>query len=254
MRSLLEKGEVAHDSAFRIVQFATSGNPLLDRNTMQERTATQMDMSIADLRKDYTLRSLTERDVDPDPFRQFQQWFDQAIESQLLEPNAMTVATASKEGIPSARIVLLKNFDDRGFVFYTNYESDKSKDLIENPHAALVFLWAELERQVRIVGTVEQVSAAESDEYFYSRPVGSRLGAWTSDQSRIIPDRTVLEQRLADLKVQYEHQEIPRPPHWGGFRVKPSAIEFWQGRSSRLHDRLRYQRQGEGWVIDRLSP
>lgn len=221
---------------------------------MQEDSAVEIDMSIADLRKDYTLRELNETEVDPNPFKQFQRWFDQALQAQLPEPNAMTVATASKHGIPSARVVLLKGFDDRGFVFYTNYESDKSKELIENPHAALVFLWTELERQVRIVGSVEKVSAEESDTYFYSRPAGSRLGAWTSDQSRVIPNRDVLEQRLQALKLQYEGQKIPRPPHWGGFRVQPIALEFWQGRPSRLHDRLRYRRHAEDWQIERLSP
>ncbi|NJR50018.1 MAG: pyridoxamine 5'-phosphate oxidase [Leptolyngbyaceae cyanobacterium CSU_1_3] len=211
-------------------------------------------MSIADLRKDYTLQALSETEVDPDPFKQFQYWFDQALQAQIPEPNAMTLATASKAGIPSARVVLLKGLDDRGFVFYTNYESDKSKELLENPHAALVFLWAELERQIRIVGSVEKVSNEESDAYFYSRPVGSRLSAWASYQSRVIANRSILEERLATLQCQYEHQDIPRPPHWGGFRVRPIALEFWQGRSSRLHDRLRYQRQGDTWTLDRLSP
>ena len=213
-----------------------------------------MNSSIADLRKDYTLQELNETEVDPNPFVQFQRWFDQAVAAQLPEPNAMTVATATKEGIPSARIVLLKGFDDRGFVFYTNYNSHKAQELIDNPHAALVFLWTELERQIRIVGSVEKTSAEESDAYFYSRPIGSRLGAWTSEQSQVISSRDVLEQRLTELKAHYEHQEIPRPPHWGGFRVKPIAIEFWQGRSSRLHDRLRYQLQNGEWLLDRLSP
>lgn len=210
--------------------------------------------SIADLRKDYTLQSLNEADIDPNPFKQFQVWFDHAVRAELPEPNAMTLATASSNGIPAARIVLLKAVDERGFTFFTNYNSDKGQQLIENPHAALVFLWTELERQVRIVGSVEKTSTEESDGYFYSRPHGSRLGAWASEQSQVIPDRSVLEQRLAELKQQYENQEVPRPPHWGGFRVIPSEIEFWQGRSSRLHDRLRYRRLDNQWVIERLSP
>ena len=213
-----------------------------------------MNLAIADLREDYTLEELTESEVDSSPFVQFQRWFDQAVEAQLPEPNAMTVATATKDGIPSARIVLLKGFDDRGFVFYTNYNSHKAQELIDNPHAALVFLWTELERQIRIVGSVEKIAAEESDAYFYSRPIGSRLGAWASEQSQVISSRDVLEQRLEDLKAEYENQDIPRPPHWGGFRVKPIAIEFWQGRSSRLHDRLRYQLQNGKWMLDRLSP
>ena len=213
-----------------------------------------MNLAIADLRKDYTLQELTELEVDLNPFVQFQRWFDQAVEAELPEPNAMTVATATKDGIPSARIVLLKGFDDRGFVFYTNYNSHKAQELIDNPHAALVFLWTELERQIRIVGSVEKISAEESDAYFYSRPIASRLGAWASEQSQVISNRDVLEQRLEDLKAQYENQDILRPSHWGGFRVKPIAIEFWQGRSSRLHDRLRYQLQNGEWMLDRLSP
>lgn len=210
--------------------------------------------SIADLRQDYTRETLNESNVDPNPFQQFQHWFEQAVSAELPEPNAMTVATASKEGIPAARIVLLKGVDDRGFTFFTNYNSAKGKELVANPHAALVFLWTELERQVRIVGTVEKVAPEESDGYFFSRPHNSRLGAWASEQSEVIPSRDVLEQKLAALKREYENREVPRPPHWGGFRVVPREIEFWQGRSSRLHDRLRYQRKGDGWVIDRLSP
>ncbi len=213
-----------------------------------------MNSPIADLRKDYTLEELNETQVDSNPFVQFQRWFDQAVAAQLPEPNAMTVATATKAGIPSARIVLLKGFDDRGFVFYTNYHSHKAQELMDNPHAAIVFLWAELERQIRIVGNVEKIAAEESDAYFYSRPIASRLGAWASEQSQVIASRDVLEHRLNELKTQYETQEIPRPPHWGGFRVKPIEIEFWQGRSSRLHDRLRYRLQNGEWMRDRLSP
>jgi len=210
--------------------------------------------SIADLRKDYTRETLNEADVDPNPFQQFQRWFEQALNAELPEPNAMTLATASKDGTPAARIVLLKAIDDRGFTFFTNYNSAKGKELEANPQAALVFLWIELERQVRIVGTVEKISSKESDGYFFSRPHNSRLGAWASEQSKVIPNRNGLEQKLAALKLEYESREVPRPPHWGGFRVIPSEIEFWQGRSSRLHDRLRYRYQGEQWVIERLSP
>ncbi|MBD2103380.1 pyridoxamine 5'-phosphate oxidase [Leptolyngbya sp. FACHB-261] len=214
-----------------------------------------MNTSIADLRKDYTLLGLSESDVAANPFQQFQKWFDQAIEAQLLEPNAMTLATATPEGRPSARVVLLKGFDERGFIFYTNYNSHKGQELAQNPWAALVFLWTDLERQVRVEGRVEKVSDEESDHYFHSRPPGSRLGAWTSDQSQVISGRDVLEQRLEGLKQQYQDQEIPRPSHWGGYRVIPDLIEFWQGRPSRLHDRLQYRLCNDGnWQIERLSP
>ncbi|MEB3292516.1 MAG: pyridoxamine 5'-phosphate oxidase [Synechococcales bacterium] len=213
-----------------------------------------MDASIADLRRDYTLQSLLETDVDPSPIVQFQCWFAQAVTAQVPEPNAMTLATASPEGFPAARIVLLKDVDDRGFTFFTNYNSDKGKELDRNPQAALVFLWHELERQVRIQGQVERVNSQDSDRYFYSRPHNSRLGAWASNQSEVIPDRQILDQRLAALQVEYANKEVPRPEYWGGFRVIPRLIEFWQGRSSRLHDRIRYQFQDEVWRIDRLSP
>jgi pyridoxamine 5'-phosphate oxidase len=214
-----------------------------------------MDKTIADLRRDYTLQGLSKVDVDSNPFVQFFKWFDQARNAQIIEPNAMTVATATADGIPSARIVLLKDFDERGFVFYTNYNSHKAQELITNPQASLVFWWGELERQIRISGTVEKVSQQESDEYYYSRPFTSRLGAWASNQSQTIPNREVLEQKLEELKAAYPNQDIQRPPHWGGFRVIPKEIEFWQGRSSRLHDRLRYRLlPSNSWVIERLSP
>lgn len=214
-----------------------------------------MNTSVADLRKDYQIQGLSETDVDPNPFKQFQVWFDQALAAQLPEPNAMTIATVTKSGKPRARIVLLKGFDERGFVFYTNYHSHKGQELADNPQAAIAFWWAELERQVRIEGRVLKVSDQESDEYFHSRPFNSRLGAWASEQSQVIENRQVLEQRWQELKTKYENQDIPRPPHWGGFRVIPTEIEFWQGRPSRLHDRLLYTlKDDDRWQIDRLSP
>ncbi|KYC39770.1 pyridoxine 5'-phosphate oxidase [Scytonema hofmannii PCC 7110] len=214
-----------------------------------------MDKNIADLRKDYTLQGLSETDVDPNPFIQFKRWFDQTIAAQLVEPNAVTLATTTREGKPSARMVLLKGFDERGFVFFTNYNSQKGQELAENPQASLVFWWAELERQIRISGRVEKISDAESDEYFYSRPLNSRLGAWASNQSEAIESRAVLEQRIQELQAKYQNQDVPRPQHWGGLRVIPVEIEFWQGRPNRLHDRLRYTRINDGsWKIERLSP
>lgn len=214
-----------------------------------------MDKTIADLRKDYTLQGLSETDVDPNPFIQFKLWFDQALSAQQVEPNAMTIATATPDGVPSARMVLLKGFDERGFVFYTNYNSQKGQELAENPQAALVFWWAELERQVRICGHVEKVSENESDKYFHSRPLNSQLGAWASNQSEVIESRQFLEQRMQEFQTKYENQEVKRPLHWGGLRVIPKEIEFWQGRSNRLHDRLRYSLLDNGsWKIERLSP
>jgi pyridoxamine 5'-phosphate oxidase len=215
-----------------------------------------VDSSIADLRQNYTLAGLTETDLDSNPIQQFALWFDQALAADLIEPNAMTLATATAEGKPTARIVLLKGFNEQGFVFYTNYGSQKGQQLIANPYAALVFLWDKLERQIRIEGQVEKLSADESLAYFHSRPKASQLGAWTSAQSQVIPNREVLEQKLVSLQEQYSGDAtIPLPEHWGGFRVIPNRIEFWQGRPSRLHDRLVYDLQMDGnWSISRLSP
>lgn len=217
--------------------------------------ATENIMRIADLREEYEGERLSEQEVDADPIRQFQAWFAQALSSQVPEANAMTLATATPDGLPSARIVLLKAFNESGFTFYTNYEGRKGRELSANPRAALLFFWAQLHRQVRIEGTVERVGDAESDEYFRVRPLGSRLGAWASHQSEVIANREVLEARVRELTRRFADGEVPRPPNWGGYRVYPLAIEFWQGRADRLHDRLRYRRLStDGWRIERLSP
>lgn len=210
--------------------------------------------SISDLRRDYRQQALLETEVNANPILQFQSWFEQAVQAELPEPNAMTLATVSADSQPSARMVLLKGFDQQGFVFYTNYLSRKGQDLAQTPWAALVFWWAELERQVRIEGKVVKVSDSETEAYFESRPRGSQLGAWASDQSQVIGDRNMLDQRLQDLEQKYQNQPIPRPPHWGGYRVNPHLIEFWQGRTSRLHDRLCYRHSDQEWILERLSP
>jgi pyridoxamine 5'-phosphate oxidase len=208
---------------------------------------------IASLRKEYTNAGLLESDVVADPIEQFDRWFSQAIAAGIREPNAMTLATVA-DGQPAARIVLLKSFDAAGFVFYTNRQSQKGQELAANPRAALVFYWTDLERQVRIVGTTEAVSDAESDAYFASRPAGARIGAWASAQSTVLAGRAELETRVADITARFADGAIPRPPHWGGYRVVPTAVEFWQGRVSRLHDRLVYQRQATGWSLERRAP
>ncbi|RXK59417.1 pyridoxamine 5'-phosphate oxidase [Lacibacter luteus] len=211
--------------------------------------------SIADIRRDYSLKTLIETEVTDNPFLQFGDWWQQAIESEIDEVNAMTLATSSNEGVPSARIVLLKGYDEKGFVFYTNYESMKGQELAENPRACLLFFWKELERQVRIIGLVEKVSVEESDEYFLSRPTGSQVGAWASPQSRVIENRSWLENRVKEMDEKFKTEQLTRPAHWGGYRVKPVIIEFWQGRSSRLHDRIQYTLQEiGGWKIERLAP
>ena len=216
-------------------------------------------MNIADLRREYMRETLDEADVAADPFRQFERWFAEATKAEVPEPNAMTLATVDRDGRPAARIVLLKQVDDSGFVFFTNFQSRKGRELSANPRAALLFFWPELERQVRIEGTTATLGSAESAAYFAGRPRSSQLGAWASPQSEPIAGRSVLAGRFAEVEAKYADatRAVPCPPHWGGYRLDPDAIEFWQGRASRLHDRIRYRREREragAWVIDRLAP
>jgi len=213
-----------------------------------------LNIQIADLRKEYRQQALSEKEADPDPIKQFEKWWGEAIRSQGEEINAMTLATCNSKGYPSARIVLLKGFSEEGFIFFTNYESKKGIELQQNPHACLVFFWKELERQIRIEGDVKKIDEAESDEYFSLRPPESRLSAWSSPQSRVINTRDVLDKNVDHYRRTFANGNIPRPEYWGGYIVKPSLIEFWQGRPSRLHDRLQYSLIEEGWHIDRLAP
>ena len=211
--------------------------------------------NIADIRKDYSKKMLQETDVHADAIEQFKTWWTEAVDSAIDEVNAMTLATASAQGKPSARVVLLKGFNESGFIFFTNYHSQKASEIEENPRVSLVFFWKELERQVRIDGTIKKITAEDSDEYFYSRPVESRIGAWASPQSKVIASRKVIEENVVELEKSFAGKTIDRPPHWGGYIVKPVVIEFWQGRSSRLHDRLQYSLNEMGqWEIKRLAP
>ena len=210
--------------------------------------------SLADLRREYASRALTEADALDDPIQQFSLWFGEALKAELLDTNAMTLATASRDGVPAARIVLLKGFDEAGFVFFTNYESAKARDLEDNPRACLLMFWAVLERQVRITGRVARTSSEESETYFRSRPFESQIGAWASAQSQKVNERAVLESRYAELAAKYAGMPVPLPPFWGGYRVAPESIEFWQGRKSRLHDRLLYKRRDGQWERSRLAP
>jgi len=209
--------------------------------------------NIADLRKDYKLASLNESDVASSPLAQFDKWFKEALSAELPEPTAMTLATCDAQSRPSARMVLIKDFDERGFVFFTNYESHKGQDLTANNRAALLFFWPELERQIRIQGRVEKVSAADSEEYYRSRPLASRISAWASPQSQVLPSRTALEARVAAFEAEHG-ENPPRPAHWGGYRVVPQVMEFWQGRRDRLHDRIQYRLNNAVWKIERLAP
>lgn len=211
-------------------------------------------LNLADLRREYTLAGLRRTALEADPLSQFSLWFSQAKTAGVIEPNAMTLSTVSAAGQPSVRIVLLKAVDERGFSFYTNYESRKARELGENPRAALNFFWGELERQVNICGTCTRLGKEESEAYFNVRPMGNRMSAWVSKQTEVIPDHAELEQRLQEVEARFGAGEIPMPPYWGGYVLEPTEIEFWQGRPNRLHDRFRYTRQADGWRIDRLSP
>jgi pyridoxamine 5'-phosphate oxidase len=210
-------------------------------------------MDIAALRREYTFAGLRRRDLDADAIRQFNTWFEQALAAEIMEPNAMTLATVDSEGQPSSRIVLLKAVDERGFVFFTNYLGRKGRELAHNPRAALTIFWCGLERQVCIRGSCEKVSREESDKYFQSRPLGSRLGAWASRQGDVVPDREFLEKKLAEVSAQYG-ENVPLPEYWGGYVLHPMTVEFWQGRPNRLHDRFLYTKNAQGWRIERLSP
>jgi len=213
-----------------------------------------LDPTIAKLRIKYARAALTEAKVARDPLRQFRSWFDDVVRAELPEANAMALATASPEGIPSVRMVLLKGFDDRGFVFFTNYESRKAGEIERNPRGALLFYWPGIERQVRVEGMLARVTEEESREYFFSRPRESRLGAWASRQSSVLDGREALEAAYERLRREYEGKDIPLPPFWGGYRLSPSSLEFWQRRPNRLHDRIRYRRSRKTWIIERLSP
>ncbi|MGE0077479.1 MAG: pyridoxamine 5'-phosphate oxidase [Bacteroidales bacterium] len=211
-------------------------------------------VDIAKLRKEYSLKSLNEASVSKNPFMLFEQWLNEAIVADLPEPNAMTLATSSFEGKPSARVVLLKQFTIEGFSFFTNYESRKAKNLLQNPYAALVFYWSELERQVRVEGKVSKVNDKESDKYFNTRPEKSKIGAWASPQSKVIPSRRYLENLMTDYEEEFQKKNVVRPKNWGGYILQPSLVEFWQGRPNRLHDRIQYTFVNERWIIERLAP
>jgi len=222
--------------------------------TAQSGALTLWLVTLADLRRDYSLAGLTEKDLAKDPFRQFEKWFQEAEGAKIPEPNAMVLSSVGADGRPSARTVLLKGVDGRGFVFYSNYESRKGRELEGNSHAAVVFPWIMLERQVIVEGQVTKVPREESEAYFHSRPRASQLAAWISQQSRIISGRSLLEDSYKELEKKYAGEEVPLPPHWGGWRLAPTSVEFWQGRRSRLHDRLRYRKVGDSWVVERLAP
>ena len=209
---------------------------------------------LSSLRRNYSLQRLDESTVEVNPFQQFSKWMEEALKSDLLDPTGMALGTANKDGIPAVRMVLLKGFDENGFVFFTNYESHKGSDLINNPNASILFFWKELERQIRITGTIGKTSRQESEEYFHTRPLESQLSAWASRQSSPIPNRKFLENEFDELKLKYGHKQIPLPPFWGGFRLIPNYFEFWQGRENRLHDRISYRIKNDFWDIVRLSP